>query len=83
MKQKIVRLVSPEITGPPLRGAPSDVKRWPQTWSIRVNVDEIKAFKHAAWAQKSEPAQLVREFMNAFAAQYAPVTKPDDDGVSE
>jgi hypothetical protein len=69
---KVVRLVAPTITGPPPRGRPSDVKRWPSTYSMRVNIDEIKAFKQAAWAKGEEPAALLRAFMKAFVAQYAP-----------
>jgi hypothetical protein len=64
----LVILVQPPA--PPKRGAPSDVKRWPGTFTFRVAPDALKAFKHACWKKNLDPAGVLRDFMDAFASRY-------------
>lgn len=55
---------------PPVRGRPSDVKRWMGIMSIRVDPARKSAFQQACWARKLEPSQILRDFMLAFEEQY-------------
>ena len=72
---KIINLVMPKY-GPPKRGAPSDVRRWPKSFTLRCSADSIEQFKVACWKHNREASDVLREFMDAFIAQYADKETP-------
>lgn len=70
MEPKIVALAdAKELPGqvrPFKRGAPSDVRRWPHSYTIRVLKSDANAFRQACFDRKVEPADVLRKFMQSF-----------------